>query len=160
MGVDYNVYVGPYIEYRVQIITTLISPCTQEDCPKSQDPYCPQCGMSAEKQSKMLTVKREEPEIYFWEEPFNERFYNPRSHSPLGAEEDEMKTYQALPNIGNWGDNIDPKYEEDIIEMQNLDIQEIVSRFEYEFEKELNILKEMCGIENVEVKYGVLVYMS
>ncbi len=69
MSIDYEVYVGPYLECKIkQIPTTLnITSCVNHECSHyrvrligEQPPYCPHCG--EEIGSYATSVMREEPD--------------------------------------------------------------------------------------------------
>lgn len=154
MSVDYNVYVGPYLEYKVAVFVDKKLACEHE---KTENPYCPKCGKNREQQYKFVKTMKNDPDID-WCEDFNEDFFKTNFYCDPPVE-NGYRTYLAIPNKGNFGNHLEFCSEE-VRDLENLNTIEEKEKLETFFMETIEKLRKMCQHDNVSIKYGVICYAS
>ncbi len=160
MGVDYNIYVGPYIVVHnpLKASTEEYHSCPTENCNNHKIPisdgFCSKCGSKIQ---RMLRSCQNRIDFDYWNGfggRLAEAFFE---YKPDGCED-----YQYLiPNMGNdVGIHIDAKSgeSENVIDMETLANDN--KRFFDRMKKELRKLSSVFGKNNVTVKWGVLCWQS
>ena len=162
MGLDYTVYVGPY----VKCINPLVDveekyrACTNPVCKSfkkqtSESGFCKDCGQPI----GTITRTKKKAKVSAWElrEQINERLANVNTEYPW----DELKRPDAevdiwISNInGKGGDRFDPKSESKYFDLTNFDIGREMETFGIDFHKEIGQLVAAYGSENIEIRWGV-----
>jgi len=168
MSVDYEVYVGPYLECKIkQVPATLnITSCVNHECPNyrvrlmgEQPPYCPHCGEAIG--SYATHVEREEPDStnLYEDDKFQEVFGFLRGD---GADrlQNTRNVHIYIPNEPRApGFSFDPRGEFDIRELnpKSLVFDPALWKIQVDGTPAFKKLVEMYGgPENVTFKWGVI----
>lgn len=160
MGVDYNVYAGPYI-----VVFNPLKDSTEEfySCPNKKcnnhnkpisDEFCSKCGTKIE---RMIRPCQERIDFNYFEE-FEERFAEAfPEYKPNGCDD----YLYLITNMKNdVGVHIDPKYH---VSETVFDLKEQIEKlteFTNRNRKEIRKLKNVFGEKNVQIKWGVLSWQS
>lgn len=147
-------YIGPYLEYTVKTVEVQESSCTSSTCPKSDSLYCSQCGKNLKTSQTTITRYYDEPEIV-WYEDFDEDFFVACMENIIDGN-DLHRKYIAIPNKGVFED-VDTE-NEGVKEIEKIDFDEQKLRLSTTFKTSINKLSEMCGSENVKIKFGIITY--
>lgn len=158
MSIDYNTYVGPYIEvYNPEKDSTEeYHSCPNKKCTNHTKDisagFCSECGSKIERMSRKC---KERVDFDTWEE-----FDDSICEVLCGYKPDGCENFMYLvSNVGKIGLNLDGR---------NPSINEIdcgkplVEIFDFKSikKKEIDRLKEVFGTDNVKIKWGVLVWCS
>lgn len=158
MGVDYHVYVGPYIEVRNPPKSSFLEyyGCPNNKCKDFNKhinaKFCPQCG----KQIELLTVPTQKPMEFDCYEEFDDRLSEVRMDDRVKGKED-CEFY--LPNQGKTGKHFSAydrqilSYDAAIIALENESI-------ETKFAKDIKRLREVFGKDAVTIQWGIIAYAS
>lgn len=152
MGVDYHVYVGPYIEIKAKELTQTVSfqyrGCTNSICNKKDTSqvgnFCSQCG-----QPITLIDAEEEEQVDVYEALENLKIEN---LDPGSEDKDYIRLYPNHDELVTVSANI--KYDGLSEDLSNLDIQEEIDKVKVLFSKELRLLEETYGAKPV-IKWGI-----
>ncbi len=147
MGVSRYTYLGPYIEVIYKKKEKQSDYCrSQSDCPNSKDPYCPKCGLD---QSKRFHTYNVTPEFYSMFGDSRETL------TPIdkGAECEEagFMVENLQPNTSLTPRDFSGQYNWD---SEDFNIEGEKDWMEKTFAKEIEILNEKFGKENVDVRWG------
>jgi hypothetical protein len=160
MGVDYNCYVGPYIQVHNPPVGSIdeCHTCPNQKCRnhkhRMSEKFCPDCGQGIKLQGFPCLA----PKDFDLYGECDERLYEAMSE----YKPDKMKHEQFfLSNIrGTPGKNFDPKDECCVEDMTNVEIANEVTQFTTTLAPELTKIKAFFGADNVKVKWGVLSWAS
>lgn len=151
MGVDYNVYVGPYIRLQNAKVNKTFSVRGCKKCKTyvSNDDvnFCAKCGAPLENYNKKVEV-----DLFGWEltEQLDDNFYfsNPEDARDI-----------LIPNNDEFGTNIDVKCETKTIPLDEDFIKGSILEFKNQYEDELKTLDELAP-DQYEIEFGVVAYHS
>lgn len=158
MGIDYNVYLGPYIEYRVRKIVTMRSLCPRpEACPSPTTPYCQECGLETPVGSCSETC--EEPEIETYD-----LFEDVLSEAISTESEDQAHiTRRLIPNVEREGwprdFSFNPRRYEGAVDLEPSVVSTETAWLAASFAPEIEKLVE-AGALDVSVRWGLLYWQS
>lgn len=161
MGVDHNAYIGPYLRATIEVKKQTIDKCKDHNVPPDAE-FCPKCGTS---KNDRIRIYDGENAPDYWEGnyskgEFNDYFY---STSMISAPDiaNGKRTYIYLPNRYYKELNIPriegEKYSEEEVAFDELDIPEIMRKFNELFKDEIEYIKQWF---EVEVKFGYVSYCS
>jgi hypothetical protein len=160
MGVDYKVYVGPYIVVHnpPQDSMEEYHSCPNEKCSLHKisvsNGFCPKCGTTI---GTLVRPCQKRIEFEWWEE-FDGRLSEAfPEYKPDGGDDNQY----FIPNMDNdVGIHLDAKYSgsENVINTKTLTSDN--KRFIDGKKKEIRKLKKVFGKNNVTVKWGVLCWQS
>lgn len=166
MGIDYTNYLGPYVVCKVGMVTKTRQrlTCMNPKCVKYRSErwdttkFCGHCGqpvMTYEEPRQIDSVDSDEVD----------RKMKGALHQPGG---EAMRGYQKENHVHLWLSNkcipdqrefsTDPMQDFEVSEITGSLIQQEMIAFRYVYEVELNILRDVYGEANVEVKWGMLQY--
>jgi len=166
MGIDYNVYVGPYALCQNELVdkeTTRLS-CPNKDCcrynrrPLDKQKFCTQCGTKISEiptTIKQLRVKSwemfDDLQEHLW--LLGDDFKDTPEHSEIWRS-----------NMKGIGKRFDPKYDEyvrplGVCDPEMDELQEIAA-FEEQAAESLKQLREAYGEDNVKITWGIIGWMS
>lgn len=165
MGLDYTVYVGPYVECQTHEIdaTEQIWACSHTTCSKygkrrEQDiKFCPECGYEC----VSLTIKTKTKAISSWKvsEDIDEALYC-ANHVGLDEEKiGETIIHTWAPNVSRERPrefSIDPHQSSSVkMSLQNAAESEMMW-FKRKFAKEIEHLNNTYGPKNVSLQWGLI----
>jgi len=121
--------------------------------------YCPTCGSPIIDKLRNIEIDKVYPDIVY--RKLKGTFYQPSSDG-LHQMMENMGVHLWLQNIrtGNCSFIFDPKDETICEEVSTADISRHLEEFGHAFRKEREILEEIYGFENVQVKYGLFNWAS
>lgn len=148
-------YIGPYVEYSIKVEKTLEVGCSISFCPKSDEPYCSQCGK--DKISRTLENKEK---LCWKREPTQEeeeQIYDDLQII-LIENNDNLKIFFGIANDCKFGSLIDD-YEGFVYDIEKkLDIIKEKNKFTNRIGNTYSLLKEIYGNINTKIKFGIIVY--
>ena len=164
MGIDYCRYIGPYFQCRNRIeeVPTQYTSCLNNGCvnykKKMNGKFCPACGAELgpidDEPKKQKTVRpyeitEEIKEALFW---LHDQWTG-TNPDPIPPEYDIY-----APNVTR--DGSPPRIEGDnqALEVNGSQIEDQKVWLNQAFAKEREILQDKYGVENVEIKWGILFY--
>ena len=170
MGIDYNVYVGPYIIADIfpQEVTKQKKSCPNEECKKykqwASNGFCSSCG------SKVQLVSYPEMDNV----PLNWKLTEERTDQEAdefnnylncmnACEDDSFDCYipnQRLKGVPDRKTYVDPRYESVFQELDADVIEKEKEALKATFEKQIAMLESWHGKENVHIKWGFLSWTS
>lgn len=163
MGLDYKTYLGPYFECQVSktMRTETYRVCSGEECGGYFDRpieehyhYCPTCGHPIVNRTRTIEIDAVHHDDV--SRRLKEELWIPQG--------DALRQMMENQGVHLWFNNrrdsdcswsLDPTEETIWEEVDEHDIRTQLAVFQEAFSKEFEILKEMYGQENVEVKYGL-----
>jgi hypothetical protein len=154
MGIDYNCYLGPYIQCKKEKVTEYrnIMSCTNPVCGKYGQ-YCGQkfCGNCGSEVSK-VDVPDEVEKIDTWE------VSQEIDEDLLPIHSDSWKGYDIWILNKKWIRKLhyDPKHEEAITEVNDTATE--LQQFKKDFAKQIEVIEKVYGA--VEFKWGMILWMS
>jgi len=165
MGVDYNVYIGPYAEVVVKTAKKTIDHCKDpKNCPTHHSTkFCSQCGIEVEKRFKIMEF--EEPDLWEVEEKFYSALANIEREFPEEFKDNgvKCKKYRFIPNGKRDGSpertmSFDAMRDKIFEDWLGLDIKYEVNWFTQAYKLELFELEKACG--SVRIGWGCLQFCS
>ena len=159
MSIDYQTYIGPYIQVHNPPVdsTEEIYTCSDLNCSNHRfrmsinNKYCPICGGPA----RLLSVSCKAPKEFYVDEETNERMYEAISEYKPEGMDNEMF---IISNVkGTPGVEIGPHA---AIEYAHVSPYREISEFTDTFASELAKIKAFFGANNVYVKWGILCWAS
>jgi hypothetical protein len=168
MGIDYSVYVGPYVKCTNPLVEveSSIRTCTNPVCKTYKNQiwdltakYCRECGSPiGETAIKKSNTKVNASELY--EHGVKEQLHMAGRES--GWEELKRKDAEIdiwIANVkrpeADCGINFDPKSDRKYIDLTHHSKIDSIEQFTDAFYKEITQLREAYGSDNVEVKWGI-----
>ena len=161
MGIDYNVYIGPYVLCQNEKVEAeeMMRTCPKKSCPghkKRPHPhgskFCTECGSKFDE----VPVKVKTDRVESWE--LLEELEN-----QICIITDEFKGIPKHCDIwisnGGLGKHFDPKYDTWVAELGAVG-EESIQEFEEKCAKSLTRLCDEYGEKNVEIKWGTIGWMS
>ena len=156
MGIDYNVYVGPFIEC---IPTKVMRTEEHPGCPKcnreTHGKFCSKCGTP-------IGILTKQVEDYLVDYGDCEQAF-----LDAGLEEDDLYTIDhdkpsviLVANSKGFGHSIDPKYEFGLLIDEEIDAVAEKTKLSEMYAKHIEILKSLYGEDNVSVRWGIISYTS
>lgn len=164
MSIDYEVYVGPYVECKTKTakITVRNRGCTNPECVNFERPtvhdFCPACGQQISMFE--MEVEGETPDV----DPLMEddqfcAFLLPICNEGADSISRDRSVQIFTPNqVEAPGYLFDPKTDMDFREMEPETIQ--AEKTYVEGMEQMARLRDFYGDENVEVKWGILNWWS
>ena len=165
MGIDYNVYIGPYIK-----CVNSRADITEQwpGCPRCKydfsGKFCTRCGTEKgtfEKTTNRAVVDEEDVMNAF--SAAGMEFYDELCHLDIDAEEDDEEAEDADHYTSNQQDgpgvSFDPKSDYGII-ADHVDAAADKTAMEEHCGKHLAILRQVYGEDKVTVEWGVISYTS
>ena len=158
MGVDQNIYLGPYASVLIPVMIKTVDPCIDHDV-KPGDKFCPTCGKPTNNRAK-----EERVHAFCVESLTNydmldiERISLPDIERLGGLFYEKTR---AVPNLIDFGLNRKTDIENSDIDEVNileLNIKQEIQIFEERFGTHLAKMREKGAI--VETKWGLLHYYS
>lgn len=166
MGLDYNTYVGPYVECRFEDkeIIEARRTCTNRECNihsrlvwDEKTKFCSQCGAAiAPVDFKKIVPAVNDAELQDGELKNNLR-------TPCG---DQIRDYQQKNHVHLWLSNLRScgisieYYETSIHEITSNMLDEQIKAFKKQFGKALIVLAKHYGEDNMTFKYGIFHWVS
>ena len=156
MGVDYTIYIGPYIQIHnpPRPYDNSYPCCVNEDCEKwtlqSTAKFCSQCGKPIGERK----VKCKRPICVDLYEMSHDRLCQAFSeYRPEGYEEYLF----IIPNIKtDFSISFNPVGKQSIIDLRSIDAIQGVCSFSQVFSKELEAISKIFGPDAVAIKHGIL----
>lgn len=158
MSVSYYVYVGPYVEINnpVQDTETKYHSCSNSKCQmrkkEMSSQFCPHCGAKVTLQS-FPTKKRSDMYDACEKVGIDENLF---FRAPMEGISDKLFltcNQKLLPRETNFA-----SWEEGVTEMEDIDVAKEKAAFDDIYHKDMELLREFFGRDNVIVKWGVLQY--
>jgi hypothetical protein len=159
MSVNYNVYIGPYIQAYNPAKPGFHEyyGCPSETCnkdkKKSADKFCPKCGTAI----TLLKVPKKAKVTFHVYDECDDRLNDLHvERRPLDKADYEIFT----PNVGKFGHQFTDRDDAQIIEFNETIMLAEVNRFKIEFSNEILKLEKAFGEKDVKVMWGVITYYS
>lgn len=157
MGIDYNAYLGPYVEVTTEIVRRDVDHCKKPDiCPNSKQMFCPECGLEVSKRH----TSEEREIVEFDTSDLNDNLFNNAgmSYPPIYERNGrKFRNYCFMPNKKGYGRMLDNE-EEQVVELNTLNLQSEVSGFVMEFQPQIKILEKAYGY--CKLKWGLIRWCS
>jgi len=169
MGVDYNVYLGPYLKCQNPDVDKQVTKltCPNTSCAKhmqwrGHDPFCAKCGS----QIVDVTTTQHKPRVCGSSllEELNEVFYAPGTCYAQYPFEDHVDVW--IPNtkpktiFGSRQASFDARYDTGMTRVCPSLIEDETDAFKRVFVKELTKMCEAYGADCVSIHWGLLSYAS
>lgn len=158
MGIDYHVYVGPYIEVHnppkaaVEQYHACPSMGCKQHMKRSNDKYCPQCGTTIDLVKKNIM----EPIRFDVMGETNERLVSVCRNQFVGEKEHFL---WIVPNQGGLGKHF-YAYEPEVLSLNETDIALALRDLKEAFLTDITKLKKTFGNEAVNIRWGIIAYAS
>lgn len=149
MGIDYTVFIGPYITYEMpkKKDAEYWFSCSKKDCNSggvdvSKFKHCPECGTIIKKSSRSI-----ESDAYCIYDDFLYDF-----EESLCLAGDYVEDNVLLPNFAGHGKSLDPRNDLGLFELP--DKETGLKKFKEDYAEEIKILKSK--LKNVKVHWGIV----
>ena len=165
MGVDYNAYIGPYVRATVEVQKKTIDRCEKHNFLAGME-FCPKCGTSKLTREQTYDADLTPPgwvECFPKGEIYNYLYSTSCMSSPDIFQKDgkSYRTYIYLPNRYRKELNIPElsggRYSESEIPFEELDVPNILVKFNELYKEEIAYMKQWFQIE---IKFGYIAYCS
>lgn len=160
MGVDYNVYVGPFLEVHnpPRQDKEERNCCSNPHCSKHKretgDKFCSECG----REIGTVSVAVEKPLWFNSYEETDERIA-PACHHYGGFSGDKKDYNFFIPNLLGYGRHFDAESME-LLEITPETITDQTQRFTNDFAADFRKMADFFGSDSMKIKWGVMLYAS
>lgn len=170
MGIDYTTYIGPHVRCKTKKVpsTKRIRTCSDATCKSyasqvydDKKKFCEQCGAPIEDRDLLIEVDNVlAGEVRM--DLLGESLYDvPGDYFHFWMRDNNVHIWLAnvrVPDTRKF--SFDPEEDIQYVPMNAELIVKETDQFSSFFEKELTILREEYGAENVEVQWGLIHYIS
>jgi hypothetical protein len=157
MGIDYNVYVGPYIKVYNPLKDSVekYHSCVNAKCSNHKEEvsseYCCDCGKKIKLVERSCQIRID---FDSWDECDGDIL-----EAMFGRSPDE--DYQFfIPNTGEIGLDLNVERETSVNEIDVGKPKMDINNFQLQFKKHINHIKKVFGNTNVSIQWGVLCWQS
>jgi hypothetical protein len=162
MGIDYATYLGPYIVCKTEIedAKATMKSCTNVKCKTYKQErwgakkFCDECGQKIGEIE--ISVKQNKVDTNVLSDELNEAMTVPSGDSFHDLTRDNKIDIWYGNRQDGIGISFDPKDEVMYEEFESNTIKVQIDDFVKEYAKELEIIKNAYGAENVSVKWGLI----
>lgn len=158
MGVNYYLYVGPFVKCKQQTVERDVD---LEGCAKCRREhtcsFCSKCG--SERSTYTVKMKAKNVDCGDIEEAFEQARLDYVAFSEIDAEKPEGELW-LIPNLFEAPGRLCDAKDDLVIEHDDIEPEDDMKTLEAMYPKHFNVLRDLYGSEYVTMSWGIITYAN